>query len=103
MARPLSELQAILANLEGVDHAFIQHGDLTKVPANETYVIIERSGSQNFFADNILYWGKKRYTVTLVERAPDSLVPDRIEAFPATYDRRFVRNGQYHTAFQLYF
>lgn len=68
------------------------------------YIVYEISGSEKTHADNILYLGKKRYTVTVLHRRPDSLVPDLVEALPySTFDRKFVRNGLNHTVFQLYF
>ena len=36
------------------------------------------------FADNLLYWSKKRYRVTIIDTNPDSLIPDKLSSLPLT-------------------
>lgn len=102
MARPQSELQAIFVGMAGVQAAYFQPDQNTKVV--DPAVIYERDDSWHARSDNILWLFKKRYTVTVIDREPDSLIPDQVEALPhSTFNRFFRRNGLNHFVFQLYF
>lgn len=102
MARPLSELQTLLKGLEGVKDAYIQ-------PPTEGMqypcIMIERGNASDVKnADNRIHVLKKAYTVTVVDRAPDSPVPDLVEGLQyARFDRFFRMNGLNHFVFQMFF
>lgn len=102
MARPLSELQALLKGLDGVKDAYIQ-------PPTEGMeypcIMIERGlPSSVNHADNRTHILKKAYTVTVMDRAPDSLIPDLVEGLQyARFDRSFRTNGLNHFVFQMFF
>lgn len=102
MARPQSELQAILKAIPNVTNAYFQK------PGNQVlttpYIVYERDDSWVARADNFQYLFKKRYSVTVVDRDPDSTIADAVEALPLTrFDRFFVANGLNHFVFNLYF
>jgi hypothetical protein len=102
MARPLSELQATLKDLDGVEDAYIQAPTSgMKYPC----IMIERDSPTDVsFADNVKYLFKKGYSVIVVDRNPLSLVPDQVEGLPhSRFDRYYVTNGLHHFAFQLFF
>lgn len=101
MARPLSELQALLKGLEGVKDAYIQ-------PPTEGMeypcIMIERANSDVDHADNRIFHLMKGYTVTVMDRAPDSPIPDLVEGLQyARFDRFFRTNGLNHFVFQMFF
>lgn len=102
MARPRIELQTVLAGIEGVNAAWFQED-----PARELIypvIVYERGGSLAFHADNVKFFFKKQYTVTVIDRNPDSLIPDRVEQLPfTTFDRFFKSAGLNHFAFNLFF
>lgn len=100
MARPLSELQAEMKAIAGVEDAYIQ------APTSMVYpcIMIERDSSDAKLADNIKYYLKKRYTITVIDRAPDSPIPDIVEGLQlCRFDRYFRTDGLNHFVFQLYF
>jgi hypothetical protein len=102
MAQPLSLLQSNLKALEGVEDVYIQG------PGPQTMVYpcirIARNDSFVAFADNLQYLFKKRYSITVIDRQPDSPIPDLVEALPHTrFDRFYVANGLNHFVFNLYF
>lgn len=101
MARPLSELQSIMADLSGVKKAYIQPPTSLEYPC----IMIERGNPSDYsFADNVKYWLKKGYTITVIDRDPHSLIPDLVEGLPhSEFDRSFRTDGLYHTVFQLFF
>lgn len=102
MARPLSELQAELKALDGVEEAYIQPPTTGMV---YPCIMIEQGlPSSVKYADNFKYHLKKGYTLTIVDRAADSSIPDLVEALPyAGFNRYFRANGLHHFVFQLYF
>jgi hypothetical protein len=56
------------------------------------------------FADNSPYFGKKRYQVTVIDRDPDSPIPDRIAALPlCAFDRFYTADNLNHDVFNLFF
>lgn len=101
MARPQSELQEILEDLEGVVEAYFQPKTDLEFPC----IVYERGNpSEVSFADNLKYVLKKGYTITVIDRAPDSPIPDQVEALPhCRYERFFRTDGLNHFVFQLFF
>ena len=101
MARPLSDLQALMKGLAGVADAYIQPPTGGMV---YPCIMIERDSSDVKWADNTQYRLLKRYTITVIDRAPDSDIPDLVEGLQnSRFDRYFVTDGLHHFVFQLYF
>ena len=102
MARSRTELHDLLESLDGVTNAYFQAPS-----SGMTYpcIVYEPSApNQVSFADNVKYLRKKGYTVIVVDRDPDSLIPDQVEELPnSRYDRYYRTNGLHHFAFQLFF
>lgn len=66
--------------------------------------VYNRDRSQVKFADNRKFFLKKRWTVTVMDRNPDSDIPDLIETLPwSELDRSFVADGVNHWVFTLHF
>lgn len=56
------------------------------------------------FAGNIVYLFRKRYQVTVIDKNPDSKIPDAVAALPTcTLNRFFVADNLNHFVFTLYF
>lgn len=56
------------------------------------------------FADNKPYRRTKRYMVTIIDKNPDSEIPDKVAALPmSSWSRRFVADKLNHTVYNLYF
>jgi len=55
-------------------------------------------------AGNKPYLRNKRYLITVIDKNPDSDIPDKIGDLPASsFSRRFVADNLNHTAYTLYF
>lgn len=55
-------------------------------------------------ADNRPYRIIKRYQVTVIDRNPDSDLPDKVEELPTCrFDRSFVADSLNHYVFNLFF
>lgn len=67
-------------------------------------IVYKRSGFGIDHADNAPYSLKKRYTVTVIDRNPDSDIPDKVAKLPSiSYDRNFVADNLNHDVFTLFF
>ena len=55
-------------------------------------------------ADNRPYKHEKRYQITVIDRDPDSDIPDRVAMLPkCSFDRAFTADDLHHMAFAIFF
>jgi hypothetical protein len=67
-------------------------------------IVYERDSSLTRFAGNLPYNIRKRYLVTVIDRDPDSEIPDKVAALPScTHNRYFAAESLNHDVFYLYF
>ena len=102
MARPLSELHSLLSGLAGVTKAYRQ----PPTQGMQTpYIVYEPSTPYEIeYADNIKYRYLKGYSVIVVDRNPDSPIPDLVEGLPySRFDRYYRADGLHHFAYRMFF
>lgn len=64
----------------------------------------ERNGGDVAWAANRPYRHAKRYSVTVIDRDPDSTLPDQVEQLPyCGFDRSFQADNLNHWVFNLFF
>jgi hypothetical protein len=96
------ELQTLLESILGSGNVYFQPPETIKM--NYPCIIYKRNKDNTDFADNKPYNHTKRYSVTVVDRNPDSLVPDKIAMLPmCLFDRHLQVNGLNHYIYNLYF
>jgi hypothetical protein len=101
MARRL-QLHQVLKSIDGVQDAYFQPPPEHKL--QYPCIVYERDGSDVMRADNLAYISHKRYQVTVIDRNPDSIIPDLVEQLPnCRYDRYQRVSGLHHHMFQLFF
>lgn len=67
-------------------------------------IVYNRDGAWPEYADNTTYKNIKRYQVTVIDRNPDSEIPDKVEELPrARFDRWFAADQLNHYVFNLFF
>ena len=67
-------------------------------------IVYQRDTGESRHANNVPYSYEKRYQVTVIDRNPDSLIPDKVAMLPlCSHDREFVADGLNHDVFTLYF
>jgi hypothetical protein len=96
------QLQQLLAQALGNGNVYFQPPPniQMKYPA----IVYQREQAATRFADDAPYTYIKRYQVMVIDRDPDSPVPDRVAALPmTTYQRWFAANGLNHDVFIIYF
>lgn len=96
------ELQTALeATQEGVN-VYFQPPDSIKIvyPA----IIYNRDYQHDDHADNIRYAYCRRYQVMVIDRDPDSAIPDKVSELPMSkYVRHFTTEGLNHDIYYVYF
>lgn len=95
-------LHAKLVSILGSSNVYFQP------PANVEMkfpaIVYEHDKMATDFADNLPYNRVKGYQVTVIDRDPDSVTPDKVGALPlCTFSRAFVANNLNHSVFNLYF
>lgn len=56
------------------------------------------------YADNRTYLYKTRYTITVIDKNPDSPIPGLVKELPGiSYERFYTANNLNHDVFTLYF
>lgn len=67
-------------------------------------IIYSRDFAETDFANNEPYKYSKRYQIKVVDRNPDSAIPDAVAALPmCVFDRFFTANDLNHDVFNIFF
>lgn len=99
---PRSELQQLLVNLLGSPNVYFQPPPSVKM--KYPCIVYEREYIQVNHADNFPYKRRKRYLITVIDRNPDSVIPDKISQLPlCAFDRSFPADNLNHDVFRLFF
>lgn len=96
------ELHNILLNLIGNGNVYFQppNGLQMKYPC----IIYSRDYALTEFADNSPYRNTKRYMVTVVDRDPDSPIPDKVAKLPMSiFNRFYTADNLNHDVYNVYF
>lgn len=94
------ELQALFKTL--VDNVYFQAppSTLMKYPCiryERDFILVDH-------ADNKPYKQGNRYLVTVIDKDPDSEIPDQVAALPlCVYDRFYTADNLNHHVFKLFF
>lgn len=67
-------------------------------------IIYNRSNRQDFFSSDRIYLSMRQYLITVVDKNPDSLLPDKVLALPyCSYSTHFAVDGLNHDVYTLYY
>lgn len=101
--RPRKELQKILETIAGSDRVYFQPPP--KVTLSYPCIVYHKSGVDIQRADNHGYVWEKQYTVVVIDRNPDSEMPDEVlRTLPTSrFERQFTTDNLYHSVIEVYF
>lgn len=95
-------LQSLLEGLLGNENVYFQPPE--NVRMSYPAIVYNRDYQAVFFADNQPYHRRLRYQVTVIDRDPDSLIPDRVAELPlTTLVRHFTLDQLNHDIYDVYF
>ena len=96
------DLHEVLCSVLGTRNVYFQPPESVKM--QYPCIVYERSAVNTRFADNELYMRKKRYTVTVIDKNPDSEIPDKVASIPmCAFDRNFTSDNLNHDVFSIYY
>ena len=99
---PRPELQTLFEELIGNGNVYFQPPE--NISMKYPCIMYEREYIQTDHADNEPYMLSNRYLVTVIDRNPDSVIPDKIAALRlCAFDRFFKADNLNHTTFKLFF
>jgi hypothetical protein len=100
MARDRLLLHSILTAI--VDNVYFQKPPSTGMVY--PCIVYSRETAEEKYADNIQYNRMLRYQVTVIDRNPDSDIPNQVAALPlCSHDRFYVADNLNHDVFTLFF
>lgn len=95
-------LQTSLEDLLGSGNVYYQPPNGLKLVY--PCIVYNWDSADTKFADNNPYSFRRRYQVTIIDRNPDSLIPEKVAALPmCLFDRFFTADNLNHSVFNLYF
>ena len=97
-----TDLHELLVEAVGSRNVYFQapEGLKMKYPC----IVYERERIESEHANNLPYLHHKRYSVTVIDKDPESAIPDKIAQFPmCRHDRHFVTDNLHHDVFTLYY
>ena len=100
MDRPRSELQTILSSIPTVKKAYFQKPTTLEYPC----IVYDVDNEYVAHASDAVYQYKTRYSITVIDRNPDSQIPSAIRGLKySRFDRKYVVDALHHTVYTLYF
>lgn len=97
-----TQLQSLLETLLGSENVYFQPP--ASVEMQYPCIVYHRDIADTAYADDIPYRRTKRYQVTVIDRNPDSGIPDSVAQLSlCKHSRFFTANGLNHDIFDLYF
>ncbi len=102
MALSRLDLHEILCEILGSCYVYFQPPESIKL--NYPCIVYSKEQKNASHADDRKYITKNRYTVTIIDRNPDSDLPDKLEELPyCSSDRNFVADNLNHFVYSLYY
>lgn len=97
-----TDLHDIFVGILGSNHVYFQPP--ASVQLMYPCIIYKRTRNDARFADNMPYSIIRQYTVTIIDRNPDSDIPDKIaELSMCTMDRTYTADNLNHYVFNIYY
>lgn len=95
-------LDSILKGILGSDNVYFQPPSNHKM--KYPCIVYTVNSEDVLFADNIPYKRERRYQILVIDRDPDSDIPERVSQLPmCTFDRSYTADNLNHYSYNLYF
>lgn len=96
------ELQQILEDLLGSRNVYFQPP--SNLQLSFPCIVYKRDNIRDSFASNVVYRRARRYLITVIDRDPDSPIPDLVLDLPfCSLDRHYTNDNLNHTVFSIFF
>lgn len=96
------ELHKIFTSINGVEKVYFQPPESVKMSYPCIRYVI--NSDFNSRADNILYNHRIMYLVTVIDKNPDSIIPDALRVLPyCEFERFYTADNLNHWVFTIYY
>ena len=96
------DLQALLESILGSRNVYFQPPESIKM--NYPAIVYGLEKIENMFADDRVYLSQKAYSITVIDKDPDSEIIDKLVALPkCRFNRHFKSENLNHDVFSLYY
>lgn len=96
------ELQTLLENLLGSRNVYFQPPESLKI--NYPAIIFNIDDRPTDYADDMPYINRRRYKLIVIDKNPDSLIPDKVGALKSCkFITPYVKDNLHHNVYNLYF
>lgn len=96
------ELNQLLRDILGSGNVYFQPP--SSVQMSYPAIVYSRDSVKTEYANDLPYLNRNRYKITVIDRNPDSKIPDSIAKLPLSkFSTSFVVDNLNHTIFSLYF
>ena len=96
------QLQALLESVLGSRNVYFQPPATIQMQC--PCIVYQREPEDKIFAGNNAYRTVKQYQVTVIDRNPDSDIPDKVSALPQTsHSRSYPADNLNHDVYNLFF
>ena len=96
------KLNQLLRDILGSDNVYYQPP--MSISIKHPCIIYSLKRIDSKYADDTSYHSRKGYDIIVIDRDPDSAIPDRIGALPyVSFDRCYVSDNLNHSVFTLYY
>jgi len=97
---PRLELQQLLETF--TEHVYFQPPE--NVQLQYPCIIYKRDYARTEFADDNPYSHTKRYMVIVIDRDPDSVIPDKVASLPmSVFNRFYTADNLNHDVYNVFF
>lgn len=96
------ELQTLLENLLASRNVYFQPPESLKMkyPA----IVYGLEDIENTFANDGVYLSQRKYSITVIDDDPDSLIVGKVAALPSCrFNRHYEKDNLNHDAFTIYY
>lgn len=105
--RPRLELHEILVGIAaefGIPASRVYYQPPATIKMGYPCIVYSRYRTRTRHADDNPYTLLRQYTITVVDKNPDTEIPDRIALLPmCSWSRNFTNDNLYHYVYDIYF
>ncbi len=95
-------LHEMLVSAVGSENVYFQAPEGLKM--QYPCIVYERDRIEGEYASNQLYTDYNRYSITVIDKDPESPIPDKVAHLPmCRHDRHYVTDNLHHDVFTLYY
>jgi hypothetical protein len=96
------ELQTILENILESRNVYFQPPETVKLVY--PCIIYSRQDAKTSFADDIPYKNQKQYKLMVIDKNPDSVIPDKIAQLPmCVFNQHYTKDNLNHDVYNIYY